>query len=156
MFDKVVKHMFYKVLVGTWGDWEKVKDDQDYISCSVHNGFWMHFEPYMKWCVLMQSTGLFDRNGKEIFEGDVVSVAGIDLAIVQFDAENYSAFILKPIGEYYFDNSLLAVNLQDLSLDIKVVGNIFEHPHLLGKLKQDENCGSVEIKALKGDLKKYD
>ena len=81
---------------------------------------------------LMQSTGLFDKNGKEIFEGD----------IVQF--EDYyevsdSLYINKGIiewcqGGFHVTNrdSVLMEDLLDGdSLDVTIIGNIYENPELL-------------------------
>ena len=82
--------------------------------------------------VIMQSTGLFDENGVEIFEGD----------IVQF--EDYyevsdSLYINKGIiewcqGGFYVTNrdSVLMEDLLDGdSLDVTIIGNIYENKELL-------------------------
>lgn len=63
-----------------------------------------------------QYTGLKDKKGKKIYEGDIVK-ADIDKAIVEY-SENDSGFILKPIGDYYFDSPMLAHSIKYLDLEV--------------------------------------
>jgi len=75
---------------------------------------------------LMQYTGLKDKNGKEIYEGDIIKHPqnGRNL-IVKYD---FGAFVGKWFGlnEYIFFNDM--ANDED---SIEVIGNIYENPELL-------------------------
>lgn len=76
--------------------------------------------------ILMQSTGLFDKNNKEIFEGDIVLVLG-SLYTVFYDNEKGS-YRLKPHDDRwnvdYMSNFAHSGNFE-------VVGNIYENKELL-------------------------
>lgn len=80
---------------------------------------------------LMQSTGLKDKNGVEVFQGDVV---------VHEEGEySYKGIVLK--GKYYFYIEGVNINdsfsFDDISntligeADFEVIGNIYENPELL-------------------------
>lgn len=76
--------------------------------------------------VIMQSTGLKDKNGKEIFEGDVLfGHAGEDFwEIVEFDIEE-GRWIRKDI---WYNSKL---GLSENNEFMEIVGNIYENPELL-------------------------
>ena len=71
--------------------------------------------------VIMQSTGLFDKNDKEIFEGDVVKCNGLLGTIESFKAMWICSFV-----KY---NNYQKVGF--FAQEIEVVGNIYENPELL-------------------------
>lgn len=75
--------------------------------------------------ILMQSTGLKDKNGVEIFEGDVVKCNGLLGTIESFKAMWICSFV-----EY---NNYQKVGF--FAQEIEVVGNIYENPELLEDLK---------------------
>lgn len=89
-----------------------------------------------------QFTGLTDKNGKQIFEGDIVKLTDKNnnyewTAVVEFGNPNsyYSwGWQLKPITknvEYNLD-ILCWVDIDEFGIFCEVIGNIYDNPELLG------------------------
>lgn len=78
--------------------------------------------------ILMQSTGLFDRNGKEIFEGDIVDYKGRK-AVVKWHG-SYASFIYRFVNELQERVS----EWHPLFLayyHFEIIGNIYDNKDLL-------------------------
>lgn len=127
-WDKARNEMNYKVMVGNC-DLSDVNWTCPIIWIEERKN-WLHFDDDYE-CI-MQSTGLLDKNGKEIFEGD----------IVQFeDCYEVSDFLYINTGIIEWcqggfhvtnrDSVLMEDLLDGDSLDVTIIGNIYENPELL-------------------------
>ena len=75
-----------------------------------------------------QFTGLFDKNGKKIFEGNIVryDVNYHDM-VISYDVENWGGWLYEDM-----DDNMQAYSIYEFCLkDIAVVGNIHDNPELL-------------------------
>lgn len=120
VWDKREKRMNYNVRVTTTDDYKKVEAVNDY-------HIWK--ELYKGQYELMQSTGLVDENGGEIFEGDILTDEGSfendgwDYATIEFDETDYT---------YYLDwkNEEICQSITECK-NYSVAGSIYENKDLL-------------------------
>ena len=82
---------------------------------------------------LMQSTGLKDKNGKEIFEGDVLRDSE-SIVIVKFADGAFSVDYRNMGGEWRSYGSLFRY-LKDYEGEI--IGDIYQNPELVEENKND-------------------
>jgi hypothetical protein len=104
---------------------EVVEANDEYITI----GEWCSVDPE----TLGFSLGLLDKNGKEIFEGDVISTYTDNLVIKR---DNLLGFYVEVDGKRnYFaetvDIEYLDLFAKDFGVAVEVIGNVYENPELL-------------------------
>jgi len=85
--------------------------------------------------VLMQSTGLKDKNDKEIFEGDILAFETDDevINVNVFWDEEHALFMFE--SKKYNEQEPLAELVENNTYPFEIIGNIYENPELLEDIK---------------------
>ena len=128
-WDKEQKEMY-----GVYG-WNEI--DKEVYMCSVHESkfrdgsmhTWHQVTKQLDKVIVMQSTGLKDKNGVEIFEGDVVETIyeeEIFVGVVVYDQSEVGYKVTNGCEEYGSNFYYLTGNDSN-----EVQGNIHENPELL-------------------------
>jgi len=96
-------------------DWVLFKSDNQ----RLEDGDVLENPYFQQQIKLMQYTGLKDKNGKEIYEGDVVRWSGKVYLIEWHD--KVAGFVMQNNG----------IERPDVEFESEVIGNIYENPELL-------------------------
>lgn len=113
--------------------------DEQIIKATYKNGNVVKED--LKNYILMQSTGFRDKNGKEIFEGDIIAIEVEDLEA----PVNAKVFCNNDIGVLMFhvfedsEDVPMVELLEDNSVAFAVIGNIWEDGELLDVENTEEN-----------------
>lgn len=119
----------YRAWHKTWEELGKVKrirfDDEGNVTTVLFEGKILGVDTHADEIELMQSTGLKDKKGKEIFEGDILGTKdGLLNGIIEY-REDLGMFV----------NSLIRYNnferLCNVTSDREIIGNVYENPELL-------------------------
>ena len=129
-WDEEKQKMFYRVMVGN------CDQNDENRNCPVvyyEGSGWKHFED-LKY--ITQSTRTYDKEGKEIFVGDVLQIYFVK-AIVRFGKYRYheEKKVLSGNGFYLeclnvMDQDCISPYEPDVLDKAEIIGNIFENPTL--------------------------
>lgn len=100
------------------GTWNFEPNDRDFIGMSI---------PYQPSFVLMQYTGIHDKNGKEIYEGDIVEITKECVCGKGIIVFKNGCFFIK-----VKENLLALYNCEFNNYKVKKIGNIYDNPEMLG------------------------
>jgi len=125
-WDKKKNRMIYDVIIGK--DFFATCWDKDYVYGDITAISQNNWE---KRYVIMQFTGLRDKNGREIFEGDIVNINEEVVAVVRWD--EFNACFFPDIRWKKEKGVIYDIRIHRADEEWEVVGNIFENPDLLKK-----------------------
>lgn len=79
---------------------------------------------------IMQSTGMLDKDGIEVFEGDIIKPVGFAswIGSVEYSPET-ATFVLKDHNNDFLRSE--PVFLSQFTDGLKILGNVYENPELL-------------------------
>ena len=129
-WDKVSHAWIYDIYIGLDG---RAKD----LSRTGEEPFELNLDNV----IIIQSTGLLDVNGKEIFEGDVVASTWF---------KDYGDLVgYSKLGKVVYRNGYFCIEylgeiekgysptILDLAINVEIIGNIFENPELMEGVEDD-------------------
>ena len=116
-----------KSMFRAWSKTEKIMSDVKKIDfCNGEIDARSFEETEIEEVVLMVTTGINDKNGKEIFEFDVVS-----LPKISEDCKTWTGVVRRSEGTWIVDTGKVTMKLWSVIEEAEILGNMFENPDLV-------------------------
>lgn len=95
-----------------------------------HNTKVMYFEVAVEDTTVGQFTGLYDKNGEGIYEGDILRIYDLENVVCEF---RHGAFgcIYRNEFHSFTGNINYTFNPKNTDKEFEVIGNIYDNPELL-------------------------
>lgn len=134
VWDKGLKKMYYQE--GEWFISDEYNNEkhcyEGYLTFPIP--VYENPEGYQKDMEVSQFTGLLDKNGKEIYEGDIVKHTRGYPSEGQYESSKTHVVVWDSIEDFDMGLSEHVPDAEGLPYDtslIRVIGNIYENPDLL-------------------------
>jgi uncharacterized phage protein (TIGR01671 family) len=119
--NKIMHNDFQFIKSGDEGnDWIVFTSDKQTLQDSIHPFENPYFGQQLK---IMEYTGLKDKNGKEIYEGDILETSDDSICYVVFED---TGFAVKSHGSEAID-----WEFSNFYSECEIIGNIHQNPELL-------------------------
>lgn len=124
-WDKHSQKMFTNSELVIWNG-NVYANDSKKLTCNNLKG-WSIDDEY-----LMQSTGMFDKNGIEIWEGDIV----LTTRLIDYTYKNFKGVVKMLEGRWLIDTGTDAVYLWSEIEENEVVGNVYQNSDLIESVEE--------------------
>ena len=99
----------------------------------LSNGIWLRSDK-LDDIILLEKTPFTDKNGEEIYEGDILKT----FPIISSDKIAYDSFnvVVRFTSSSWIANGVLGIKQSEIS---EVIGNIYKNPELISKTPTHEH-----------------
>lgn len=101
---------------------------------AIGTSFESRLVPWGRDFALMQYTGLKDKNGREIYEGDILNTQQTGYGFYR----NVNDVVVFVDGEFVCNDNSLGYQLKNDDFTIEVIGNIHGNPGLLQPKREED------------------
>lgn len=113
-------------------DWYGDKSDYWFIIDGTRTDYDLGYAINVDKNTICQYTGLCDKNGNKIFEGDIISLGNKTAFIVKFQ-DDFTRFIIEDLKNND-PEQLFSIGLyKTFAKESEIVGNMWDNPELLGE-----------------------
>ena len=139
IWNKLANMMTYNFMLGNYMQISKVDyEKKDWVGVNYEPEYICFENEGIKNIEIMQSTGLKDKNGKLIYEGDIVKTITHNLyeehiGVIRYHT-CYFSLDYKEVGKFGECGISLTKNTSDF-VALEMLGNIYETPELIGGAK---------------------